>query len=311
MKTRIFRFLTALSLILALAVSLTGCDTLDYRKAVGLYNAGKYDSAAEIFNSLGGYEDSAALYTLSQYRLAVALAERGSFDEALPRFLKLGNYENSAQWALECKYQIAVTAYNEARFTDAENCFRETSDYKQTGEYRRRIHWLALYDAVAAAGFDNGSGFILEKQVDGKDFSICANKLSQELILSASKEENEDFLYLDTLSLTLTPDSTVASFACSSVFGMDYLDRRIGSTQHAAGKIDMTTCTPETRLVIETYEKHVEDNLGNVTDTADPSENRMANAMAENLSDLLSVIPALLAEAGIEQTLRDIGFYAL
>jgi hypothetical protein len=37
----------------------------------------------------------------------------------------------------------------------------------------------------------------------------------------------------------------------------------------------------------------------------------MNDAMAENLHDLLTVIPELLLEAGITVTLQDIGFNAL
>ena len=85
----------------------------------------------------------------------------------------------------------------------------------------------------------------------------------------------------------------------------------MGSNQLATGKIDITTCTSETKLVMETFEMHVEDNQGKVTDSTDPADSSMNDAMAENLHDLLTVIPELLLEAGITVTLQDIGFNAL
>ena len=106
-------------------------------------------------------------------------------------------------------------------------------------------------------------------------------------------------------------DSTVARFECSSGFGMDYLDGRIGSSQLATGKFDITTCTPETKLVMETFEMQVEDNHGKVTDSTDPADSLMNDAMAENLHALLTVIPELLLDAGITVTLQDIGFASL
>ena len=95
------------------------------------------------------------------------------------------------------------------------------------------------------------------------------------------------------------------------IFGMDYLGDRIYSSQTATGKIDITTCTPETKLVMETFEMHVEDNQGKITDSTDPADSLMNDTVAENLHDLLTVIPELLLEAGITVTLQDIGFASL
>ena len=311
MKTRIFRALVSVLLVCTLAFSMTGCEKLDYRRAIELYNAGKFEAAGELFDSLGEYEDCPALYTDCQYWVAATLAEQGNFEEALPRFAELGNYENSAQWVIECKYQMAVTAFSEGEFHQAENFFKETSDYKNTPEYMRQIRWFAFYDAVTNAGLNDGSGFSLKAQVDGKEIEIRANTYSQVLEFSVSEWKTDAFLFDDSLKITLTRDSTVASYEAGSGFGMDYLGDRIYSSQTATGKIDITTCTPETKLVMETFHKFVEDNKGETTESTDPADSLMNNAMAENLHDLLTIIPELLAENGITVTLQDIGFFAL
>lgn len=305
-----------LTLLLAcvLTLCLTGCDKLDYHKAVDLYNKGKFDDAAEIFSELGDYEDSAALSTLSHYWAAITLAEEGNYEEALPRFLKLGDYEDSAQRVTECTYQIAVSEFEAGNYTDAQIHFAEVADYKQASEYLRRINWQKLYDAIAAVGFNNISGYIIEKEQDGKHFSISAvhhDHTTQELVLQISEGGNGDFFIYDDLLITLTCDSTMATFEAGSGFGMDFVDDRIGSTQLGIGRLDITTCTPETTLVLESFTKHVEDNQGNITDSTDPADSLMDEDMAENLADLLSVIPQMLLDAGIELTLQDIGFYAL
>jgi hypothetical protein len=131
------------------------------------------------------------------------------------------------------------------------------------------------------------------------------------LEFSVSEWKTDDFLFDDSLNITLTRDSTVASYEAGSGFGMDYLGDRIYSSQTATGKIDITTCTPETKLVMETFHKFVEDNKGETTESTDPADSLMNDAMAENLHDLLTVIPELLAENGITVTLQDIGFFAL
>ena len=314
MKKHIFRSLVLIFLVCTLMLSMTGCDTLDYRRAIELYNAGKFEAAGELFYELGDYEDSPALYKNCQYWTAASLAEAGKYSQALPRFIKLGNYENSAQWVTECNYQLAVAAFNEERWEDACHYFAQTPNYKNTQEYLRRIAWQSLFEEILQKGVDQISASAIEVERDGKTYMISAVHCFgdvQDLELEVYQSKNDDFSMIDDLKITLTRDSTVAQFECGSGFGMDYLDSRIGSSQMATGKIDLTTCTPETKLVMETFEMHVEDNQGKITDSTDPADSLMNDAMAENLYDLLITIPELLAENGITVTLQDIGFYAL
>ena len=91
MKPNIFRSFLLVILVLLLFVSMTGCEDLDYRDAIRLYNDGDYEAAAEIFYALGDFEKCPELYTDCQYWIAVDLAEEGNFEKALPRFWKLGD----------------------------------------------------------------------------------------------------------------------------------------------------------------------------------------------------------------------------
>ena len=307
MKSTFKSFLVIL-LVCSLTFSMTGCDKLDYRKAIKLYNAGSYEAASDMFYGLGDYEDSKALYTSSQYWIAANLAQQGNYKEALPLFLKLVNYENSAQWVTECKYQLALSAFDEGRFGDAQALFQEIPDYQQTKEYLRQINWQTMFDSICA--LDEA----MHAEQNGKSFHIFAPLDHQDtprLVFSVEMTEQEDYLYSDFLTITLTRDSSVADFTCGSDFQMEYVDSTIGSSQSGTGKIDITTCTPETVLVLETLEKIVTDNLGKTTTSADPADSLMAEMLAENLSDLLTVIPQLLSDAGITLTLNDIGFSAL
>jgi len=308
MKTRTFKSVLAILLICALALSMTGCDELDYRKAIKLYNAGMYEAAAEVFYALGDYENCQDLYTDCQYWIAANLAQEGNFQEALPRFLKLGNYENSAQWATECNYQIALTAFGEARFSEAETILQQIPDYKQAKEYLRQIKWQAFYDEICMVQP------AISLQQDDKFFSVFPvqdDPSMPMLVLSVEMSESEDHLYSDFLTITLTRESTVADFSCGSDFQMDYVDGTIGSSQSGSGKLDITTCTPQTVLVMDAFEKTVTDNKGNTSTSQDPADSLMGDQMAENLNGLLTAIPELLAEHGITLTLNDIGFAAL
>ena len=302
MKSRLSKFL-ALILVCTLLVSLTGCDKLDYRKAIELYNRRDYDAAAEAFAQLDGYEDSGNMITRSNYWAAIDLMEAGKFTEALPRFIKLGNFEDSALRVTECKYQIALQEFEAANYVEAQRFFEEVADYKQTQEYLRRIHWQAMYDAIAAHP--------IEVERNGKLIHMLAEPNLHTLWLSIAVHTDPPFSFSDALSISLARDSTIANFSVDSAFGMAFVEGRIGASQIGYGRLDITTCTPETTLVMETFEKHVEDNQGNSTDSTDPADSTMGDAMAENLYDLLTIMPQLLQEAGITVTLQDIGFTEL
>lgn len=92
----------SLILCLALAVSLCGCTAIDYKKAVMLYDAGGYEGAKEIFESLGEHEDSAEYAAkaglILDYRKAVELYAAENYSEAKPLFEALGEYEKSADY---------------------------------------------------------------------------------------------------------------------------------------------------------------------------------------------------------------------
>ena len=308
MKSRFIKFFLTTVLICALVFSMAGCEKLDYRKAIKYYNTGSYEMAAEVFYQLGNYERSQELYTDCQYWIAANLAQQGKYPEALPRFLKLGEYENSTQWVTECNYQIALAAFDEGRFSDAAAIWQEIPDYKQSAEYLRRIHWLTLFDSV------NTASSAITTELDEKCFCIYSIQEQQQpdkLVLSVEMYEKEAQLYGEFLTITLTRDSTVADFTCGSDFRMDYVDGQIGSSQSGSGRLDITTCTPQTILVLDAFEKTVTDNLGNTTTSQNPADSLMKEQMIENLGALLTVIPELLEESGISVTLQDIGFTAL
>lgn len=304
MKNRFFKSLAALSLALVFCICMTGCSQQTYRKAINLYNKGEFDAAATLFSELDGYKDSGELQTLSRYWEAITMMEAGEFSQALPRFIKLGAYEDSAERAAECKYQMAVDAFESADYHTAENYFLEQPQYRQTEEYLRRISWQQLFDAVTAAG---GT---LENSQDGTVLRVTAASPAQ-LILSVSITKDMGYDFYDDLILTLTRDSLVADFTATSSFEMTFLGEQIGSVQTASGKANISTCTTDTRLIPETFQMTVTDNLGNISTSNDPADCLMADAMAENLATLLTGIPQLLAQSGIELTLGEIGFASI
>ena len=300
----VFQKLAALVLVLLLVLSMTGCDKLDYRDAVDLYNARNYKAAAELFYALGDYKDSAALYTRCHYWMAVDLMEAGRYQEALPRFVELSDYEDCAQRVIECIYQMAVAAFDSGDLKNAETYFLQTPDYKQSQEYLRQITWQKFFEELASAG-------TLQTQQEDKVFRVTADPEANQLVFFVSQEKDMTYRFYDDLTLTLSRDSKFAAFTATSTFTMGFKGSQIGSTQAGTGTVDISKLATDTVLALATYEKTTTDNQGNTSTTEDPAESLMNADMAENLQNLLAAIPGLLADAGITLTLQNIGFSPL
>ena len=303
MKKKTLSKVLALVLILSILLSMTGCEALDYRKAVEQYNIGNFDAAAQSFSALGEYEDSRELAVLSQYWAALSRMEKGKFSDALPLFVELGDYEDSPQRATECQYQIAVALFEKNNFSDAEALFLELGDYKTSQEDLRRIHWQMLYEALPKEG-------LCTETSEGMQLRIVPQKgKPNQLSFCVSRTKDMGYTFYDELTLTLTRDSLEAEFAATSTFTMDFHGEEIGSQQIASGTVDISVHTPGEPLPVTSYELTGTDNHGNAITGSD--QVLMADTMAENLNTMLTVLPALLEANGIPQTLQDIGFAPL
>ena len=98
-------------LCLVLALSLCGCEKLDYQKAVELYEAGGYEGAKAAFEALGEYEDSAEYAAKAQliidYRNAIELYASENYEEAAALFETLGEYEKSGEYLKKIEVRLA------------------------------------------------------------------------------------------------------------------------------------------------------------------------------------------------------------
>ena len=103
-----------------------------YRTAAACQEAAQYAEAAEIFEHLGTYNNSAALATECRYQQALASAEAGDYGAALALFETLDGYADSYLMGRACRYQLAV-AYQEARDYDtAIRMFGEIGQYEDS-----------------------------------------------------------------------------------------------------------------------------------------------------------------------------------
>ena len=137
---------------LALMLLLCGCKSLDYKKAVELYNAGDYDAAQTVFESLEDYKDSKKyLGDIRQIRItrtyneAVALYEQKEYYNAYELFKTVHAYENSSKYIAELEpilFNEAEQAFNIGDWKTAENYFKTL---KQSGYADNQIEEYLLF----------------------------------------------------------------------------------------------------------------------------------------------------------------------
>lgn len=116
------------TLIFAITVMLTGCNSSDYKKATDLYESGDYEEAYEVFTELGDYRDSADMAKASLYKKASALYENGSYKDACDVFAGLGDYEDSANMADASRLAYAQELVAQDKYNEAVKVFQALGD---------------------------------------------------------------------------------------------------------------------------------------------------------------------------------------
>ena len=98
--------------VLLLAFSLCGCSIINniqnYKAAEELYAAGNLESAADIYETLGEYKDSADKALVCRYEMACTAFEKEEYKEAGELFGALGDYKDSADMAEKCRREVGM-----------------------------------------------------------------------------------------------------------------------------------------------------------------------------------------------------------
>lgn len=272
-----------LTLLLAIVMmlSLCGCNSSDYKKAVSLYEAGNYAEAAEIFTSLGDYEDAAEMSVKCEYALAVDLLADGDYASALDVFAALGDYADSIKYSKQAKWGMLY------------NYVQENGTPNSTGIYEISI------------------GTNSDKYRD--DLTLSANSPEDFTLFSAYKsiEAYEAYLEGKAIDFPLSIDSNIVSWNGLYAFSFLYNSKLVQNTYLATGTLDISVCTSDTKLEIETYEEDIVDANGNekhLTGEEDLLLDIMLNAQWDTM---MTKLPELLAETGLPITVADLGFTAM
>ena len=105
-----------------------------YLSARQALEAGEPEAAREIFAGLGEYRNSAEMIRECDYRIADARLEAGRTEEAREAFLALGDYRDSADKLTECDYRDAEALLEAGRYEEAREAFLALGDYSDAAE---------------------------------------------------------------------------------------------------------------------------------------------------------------------------------
>lgn len=109
MKKRI----VLIALICLCVLSITGCDSSKYKKAMEKFDNGEYAEAAELFDELGDYEDSQDMALESYYEAANEMFAAGDYAGALEIYEEIqGDYDVQEQ-ITKAKMELMYETYGD------------------------------------------------------------------------------------------------------------------------------------------------------------------------------------------------------
>ena len=132
MKRRILCYV----LFVGMMLSVTGCKSQDYQKAVDLFESGQYGQAGEVFANLEDYEDSVAMVRECNYRIAIETLEAMDYETAHSLFVELADYSDSSEMIKKCCYHLALEAMEEKSYLQAKKYWKQAEDYQDA---RRKL----------------------------------------------------------------------------------------------------------------------------------------------------------------------------
>lgn len=137
---------------LCMALLLTGCDSLKYKKGVDAQEAGNYANAVEIFSELGEYKDSKNRISQCNYIIAQQEMEQGNYAEAIALFEVLGDYEDSVSLEKQCALDYGKALFGASDFAKAREQFNKAEKTDEVERYLRISAWEMLRTYVENSG---------------------------------------------------------------------------------------------------------------------------------------------------------------
>ena len=157
----------------------------DYKAAVELMGAGKYEEAIDAFEALGNRKDSPEQILECRYRMARELQEDGEWAEAQLAFEELGDYSDSPEMVKACQDTIAAgeleEKYQEAlkllkgdqiEQGEAYQSLTELGDYKDAPSYLEKFRYMVYKGGAFHYHYDSYGRLIKREPSDDRQHTI-------------------------------------------------------------------------------------------------------------------------------------------
>ena len=153
-KKRSKKTVKMIAIIAAAAIVLAGItvalvlnrDNIKYAIANGKMNAGSYDEAISMFDSLGEFKDSKDLINECNYRKAERLFDSEDYETAGKLFDTLSGYKDSKEKKQECDYIRADQLFENKEYEEAADAFEDLNTYSDSrSRYYESLYYLANY----------------------------------------------------------------------------------------------------------------------------------------------------------------------
>ena len=159
--------------------------SITYNSAIEAMNAGDFDVAIQVFESLGNYNDASVKVRESQYQKAKYMREQGNWDEAIELFNSLQDFNDASIQVQEMKYQKAKAYYGQRKYTTAYLIFRTINNYKDVDLLLQNDEQLSFRQTKLAPYLEIGN-------------IVKFGKYEMDNVMDNGKEEIE-WLVLDVL----------------------------------------------------------------------------------------------------------------
>lgn len=178
---------------LCMVFLLTGCDNLDYRKAIGEQEAGNYSSAIDIFSKLGEYKDSKERSRQCSYMLAQQEMSQGNYAEAMAIFENLGDYEDSISIQKQCAFDYGKALFDACDFANAREQFKKADQTDEVEKYLRVSAWEMLRTYVENSGpitKKDESTELIDSKKEVEDYTLTSRQGILTILAEKSDKSN-------------------------------------------------------------------------------------------------------------------------
>lgn len=200
---------------------------LRYREALTEQSKGNYDRAMELFAELGEYKDSPEQITQTIAKRAFDMMGEGKYEEALAVFDTLEGYESSAA---DCIYSMGVLAFNDGRLDEAMDCVERLQerfpDYEKLPELRQYcMYSLGNRAAAQAAEQETADGRIKGYEEAIEYFTQANYEDSADRITECRYRIAIEYMGLDALTEAIEAFEQLAGYKQSDDFRKDCMFR--------------------------------------------------------------------------------------